>query len=50
MGHQLREQKLVLLFDLHLYTSSAYYIVLPEGASRQTSTDFAEWVAGCLQD
>ena len=47
---QLREQKLVLLFDLPLYTASAYYIVLPEGASRQIATDFADWVADRLQD
>jgi LysR family glycine cleavage system transcriptional activator len=45
---QLRERKLVLLFDLPLLTASAYYIVLPEGAPRKIATEFADWAAGRL--
>ena len=46
---QLRERKLVLLFDFPLYTASAYYIVLPEEASRKIANDFADWAALRLQ-
>jgi hypothetical protein len=46
---QLKERKLVLLFDLPLLTESAYYIVLPESAPRKIATEFADWAAGRLQ-
>ena len=46
---QLRERKLVLLFDLPLHTASAYYIVLPEGAPRKIATEFADWAEGRLR-
>lgn len=46
---QLQERKLVLLFDLPLYTESAYYIVLPEGAPRKIATEFADWATQRLR-
>jgi LysR family glycine cleavage system transcriptional activator len=46
---QLQERKLVLLFDLPLYTESAYYVVLPESTPRKIANDFADWATERLR-
>ena len=46
---QLKERKLVQLFDLPLRTGSAYYVALPETGARSIANAFADWAAGLLQ-
>jgi LysR family glycine cleavage system transcriptional activator len=45
---QLKERKLVQLFDLPLRTQSAYYVALPETGARSIATAFADWAASLL--